>query len=198
MPYCQPGERRNHSKGKSIKVEPITKRADLETIKRFLSDKPRDYALFIMGINTNLRASDLCRITVGMVRDKKAEDEIVLIEQKTGKLRRITLNSACVRAVQGLLSENPLLDNEQLFRGKRGPITTQTIHFLVNQWTEMCGVKGNFGSHTLRKTFGYWKRQQGASIPLLMDVFNHSNQKTTLSYLGIQPEEVKSLYLQEV
>ena len=45
--------------GSKIKVEPIRKKKDINLIKKLLSDKPLDQALFTVGINTNLRASDL-------------------------------------------------------------------------------------------------------------------------------------------
>jgi hypothetical protein len=31
-----------------------------------------------------------------------------------------------------------------------------------------------------------------------MTLFNHSNQKQTLEYLGIQPEEIRDAYLKEI
>ena len=46
-------------KGSQIKVEPIRKKRDIQSIKKMLSDNPRNQALFTIGINTNLRASDL-------------------------------------------------------------------------------------------------------------------------------------------
>ncbi len=66
------GENFNHpKKGSKISVEPIRELKDIRSIKKLLKDNLRDYALFTIGINTNLRASDLCQITVGMVRDLK-------------------------------------------------------------------------------------------------------------------------------
>jgi len=57
----------NHPKpGSSIKVDPIRNKRDIATIKKMLADRPRDPALFTLGINTNLRASDLLRIKVAM------------------------------------------------------------------------------------------------------------------------------------
>ena len=87
------------AKGSQIKVQPITKLKDIKAIKKSLADKPRDFCLFVLGINTNLRASDLTQITVGMVRDKKAGDDLELKEKKTGKTRRITLNKSAVGAI---------------------------------------------------------------------------------------------------
>ncbi|MBT4643763.1 MAG: hypothetical protein HOC09_33585 [Deltaproteobacteria bacterium] len=69
-------------KGENNKVDPIKKLKDIQSIKRLLRDKPRDLALFTKGINTNLRASDLCRITVAMVKNLKPGDDFVLKEKK--------------------------------------------------------------------------------------------------------------------
>ena len=33
------------------------------------------------------------------------------------------------------------------------------------------------------------------AIPILMEALGHSNQKQTLGYLGIQPEEIMDIYL---
>ena len=91
------GQNHNHpQKGSTIKVEPIKSKKDIQTIKKLLADKPLDYALFIIGINTNLRASDLLRIRVKQVKDLNPNDKIVLNEKKTKKERRINLNKACI------------------------------------------------------------------------------------------------------
>ena len=97
------------AKGSTIKVDPIKKIRDIKSIKALLKDKPRDLCLFTMGINTNLRASDLLRLTVGDVRNLKAGDDLTLKEKKTGKHRRITLNKAVVASIQGCLRASPEL-----------------------------------------------------------------------------------------
>jgi hypothetical protein len=63
------GQNFNHPpKGSSIKVEPIKSKKHIQTIKKLLADKPLDYALFTVGINTNLRASNLLRINLTSLR----------------------------------------------------------------------------------------------------------------------------------
>jgi hypothetical protein len=72
-------------------------------------------------INTNLRASDLTKITAGMVKDKKAGDDLELKEKKTGKPRRITLNKRVISAIQALLLTDEHNDNQKpLFSSQRG------------------------------------------------------------------------------
>ena len=57
--------------GDQIKVEPIRRKKDIDSIKKLIAGNARDSALFTLGINTNLRASDLLRIRAGQVRDRK-------------------------------------------------------------------------------------------------------------------------------
>jgi integrase len=193
---------RNHNrpkKGTQIKVDPIRKRKDIESIKKLLRDDARNSALFIVGVNTNLRASDLLRIKVGQVRDLKPGDEITLKEKKTGKFRRVTLNKSCVQAIQRLLASRPYADEDFLFMGQRGQLTVPSVHRLVKGWCKSINLRGNYGSHSLRKTWGYHQRVTfGTDIPRLMVCFNHSTQRQTLDYLCIQPEEIKDVYQNEL
>ena len=151
----------NHpKKGATIKVEPITELKDIKLIKRLLKDKPRDSCLFIMGINTNLRASDLIRLTAGDLRGKKPGDSLSIKEQKTGKERRITLNENVINAVKELLAYKPYQDTDPLFKSKKGAkaLSVPSVNRLVKGWCREINLKGNYGSHTLRKTFGYMQR----------------------------------------
>ena len=193
-------QRRNHpKKGSQIKVEPIRQIKDIQTIKKLLADKPRDLCLFTLGINTNLRASDLLNITAGRVRYMKPGDDLELKEKKTGKLRRVTLNKACISAIRDLLATRPYQDEYRLFQGQRGAITVSYLNRLVKGWAKAINLRGNYGSHTLRKTFGYIKHvEQGASLPELMVCFNHSTQRQTLDYLCIQEAAIRNIYMQEI
>jgi integrase len=187
-------------KGSKIKVEPIRKRKDIETIKKLLADKPRDLALFTMGINTNLRASDLLRLKVGDVRDLKGNDEVEIKEKKTGKHRRITMNKACISSIKTLLASKPYEDSDYLFQSQRAEVlTVPSVHRLVASWCKAINLKGNYGSHTLRKTWGYHQRVSfRTDLPILMECFNHTTQKQTLDYLCIQAEEIKNVYENEL
>ncbi len=56
----------NHPpKGAVLRIEPIRCLEAIEAIKKHLESQPRNAAIFTLGINSNLRASDLLKITVG-------------------------------------------------------------------------------------------------------------------------------------
>lgn len=194
------GENFNHPKrGSTIKVEPIRKKKDIQTIKSLLKDNPRDYALFVIGINTNLRAGDMLGIKASHVKGKKAGDEIEIIEQKTRKRRRITINKSVADGLNFLLSSYEYQDDDPLFMGQRGPLTVPTLSRMVKHWCKSIHLKGNYAAHTLRKTWGYHQRVTfNVGIPELMVCFNHSTQRQTLDYLCVQPDEIKSIYENEL
>lgn len=122
-------------------------------------------------LRNNLRAGDLLQIKAGQVRHLKPMDEIELREQKTGKLRRITLNKASVDAIMQLLKLRPYQDSDTLFIGQRGPLTVPSIHRLVKSWCRAINLQGNYGSHSLRKTWGYHQRVTfGVGLPELINV----------------------------
>jgi integrase len=196
----QKGQNYNHPKKDSTtKVDPIKSKKHIQTIKKLLADRPLDFALFTVGINTNLRASDLLGIKVNQVNDLNPNDEIVLNEKKTKKGRRLNLNKACIEAIQGLLASREYQDADYLFTGQRGVLTVPTVNQKVKSWCRELNLKGNFGGHTLRKTFGYHQRVTfGTDLPTLMVCFNHSTQKQTLDYLCIQPEEIRDVYENEL
>ncbi|WP_428558518.1 MAG: tyrosine-type recombinase/integrase [Solidesulfovibrio sp. DCME] len=194
--------RNNHAaKGAAIAVDPIKSKKALGTIARLLADKPRDQALFVLGIHSALRASDLLALTVGGIKSILADpdDGDVIREIKEGKLRRISANKPVRAAVERLLASRPYEDAELLFQGKRGPLTTSWLRRLVIGWCAAVNLPGHFGSHTLRKTWGYHMRVTcNVDIPTLMAVFGHATQRQTLDYLCIQPDEIRSVYAFEL
>ena len=108
-------------KGSTTKVEPIREPKDIRLIKKLLSERPRDFAIFTLGINTNLRASDILRITVDQVCHLKAGEHFTIREVKTGKLRDVTVNKNVQEALQALLLTMPDAGGgEFLFQSRKG------------------------------------------------------------------------------
>ena len=68
------------AKCSQIAVSPIRKIKDIKAISKVLSDNPRDYLLFTMGINNGLRTGDLLKLKVGQVRNFKFGDTLMIRE----------------------------------------------------------------------------------------------------------------------
>ncbi len=198
----QKNQNPNHPKlGSSIKVEPIRELKDIKNIKKLLADHPRNLCLFTLGINTAYRANELLSIRIGQVRHLQPGDTLDLKQSKNKKYRMTTVNQTAIDTIQNYIAwkeseKRPAHDDDFLFTGQRGPITENYLNNLVKDWCQHFRIPGNYGSHTLRKTFGYQARvQHNVSIPILVDLFGHSSQKQTLDYLCIQANEVKDVFM---
>lgn len=199
----------NHPRlGDTIKVEPIRTVNAINKIKKNLVPSPRNFALFVVGINTAYRASELLSIRLKQVRHLAPGDRLEIKQKKTKKYRAVTLNNGSVMAIQTHLAhlDRKALkmknltwvdDDSYLFSGidPTKALTVPYLNNLVKKWCRHANVKGNFGSHSLRKTWGYMQRtKQDTPIPLLMQAFGHASQQQTLAYLCIQDEEIDSIY----
>lgn len=192
-------------RGDRTKVEPIKNLKDIRTLKRLLADRPMDLAYFTIGINTALRASDILSLKADQVRGLGAGDEIEVREKKTGKARRLTLNAAVIDAIGALLAAVAYEPGDYLFKSQRANgdgVRVWSVPYVsqkVKGWCRELHLKGNFGSHTLRKTWGYHQRVTfGQPLPVLTECLNHASQRQTLEYLCIQADEVKDVYMNEL
>ncbi|MEO1748185.1 MAG: tyrosine-type recombinase/integrase [Pseudomonadota bacterium] len=186
------------TKGSSIKVQPIRELDDIAKIKAYLANQPRNLCLFTFGINTAYRAGEILSFRVGQVAHLKAGDRLELKQSKNRKYRAITVNRAVVDAIAKWLPNhpNPATDAPLFPSEKTGKaLTVSAVHKLIKGWCRDTDLRGNYGSHTMRKTWGYHQRvQMNQPIPLLMAAFGHSTQSQTLDYLCVQDNEIQDLY----
>ncbi len=188
-------------------VEPIRDKKKISQIKNQLegAKRFRELLLFVVGINTALRISDLLQLRIGSFVDERGliQNTFTIREEKREKRNQIVVNGSIREALTKYLAAYPPVtdhpDHFVFFTSKRdGPIYTKPIT-RVQAWrliAEMCsatGLVGNFGTHTLRKTWGYHARQSGIPMELIMHKLNHSNLSMTKRYLGITDDELRSM-----
>ena len=190
----------NHPKKDSaIKVEPIRKKKNIEDLKKILRDRPRDYCLFVFGINTAYRANELLSITVGQARNLREGDILELKQSKNKRYRMVKINSGVMEAVRYYLRNDKKIrkadDEDFLFYSRKGKVlSVESLSTAVKEWCKYLGLKGNYASHSLRKTWGYWQYKRGTQLPILVEAFGHATQQQTLSYLCIPSEDVQAVF----
>ncbi|MGE5554246.1 MAG: site-specific integrase [Betaproteobacteria bacterium] len=163
-------------------VQPIRDKAKIEAMKvELLKRGYRDYLLFVVGINTGLRISDILNLRVKDVKDKT---HITLTEQKTGKTKRFLINDQLRGELEKFI--RGMDEDEYLFQSRKGgnPITRVQAYRILNDAATKVALE-EIGTHTLRKTFGYHHYQKNKDIALLQKLFNHSAPSVTLRYIGI-------------
>ncbi|MBA7518737.1 Tyrosine recombinase XerC [subsurface metagenome] len=182
-------------------VEPIRNTKKILAIKRNLKEEsnPRNYLLFTAGVNLALRISDLLSLKVKDILDKQGNitEFIHLKERKTKRQVKIKLNNTVKEALNYFLSKARITDPEQyLFKSERGdrPLDRVRAWGLIQKWTKEVGLEGErYGTHTLRKTWGYQARKQGVSIEKINEKLGHRSVVVTKRYIGISQEEINLL-----
>ena len=199
-------EVRDVDKGIRYEVMAFKNRKDIEKIKQYLLGKQdkRDYALFVLGINIGLRTQDLVSLRVSDVSSspKDIKKRVQVIEQKTGKIREFEINDAASNALKVYLGSLKTYEPDSwLFPSRKGdkPISVDGVRGIIKGICEELGIKGNYGAHSLRKTFGYWVyisnvQKNPLVLVSLQRIFNHSTQATTLRYIGVDSSEISSIY----
>lgn len=185
-------------------VEPIKDKAKIEAMKQWLKQRNyRDYLLFVLGINSGLRISDLLSLTV---EDVVESQSTTMREQKTNKRKKIQWSNTCTSAINEYLKETGLTTGA-LFasrkpdgNGNSKAISRQQAYDIINKAaveTKVITKKNNMriGCHSLRKTFGYHAYNSGVSLEKIQYIMNHSSSKTTLRYIGITEESLNEVYL---
>lgn len=170
-------------------VQPIRDKKQIAKMKRVLN--PRDRFLFVLGINSGLRISDILKLTVGDIRGK---DFIEVREQKTRKAKRFRINDTIKREFARYITDEP--NDAPLFPSRKGgkSITRFTALRSLQTAAEKSGIDDAIGCHSLRKTFGYHAYKAGTDLALLQKIFNHSSQAHTLRYIGIQQDKIDEVY----
>jgi len=202
-------EIRDAGKGVRYEVIPFKSKKDIEKVKQYLMGKQdkRDFALFVVGINIGLRTQDLVSLKVSDVSSSRTSIHRVVqvIEQKTGKIRAFELNDTAVGAIRLYLNSLPTYDpNSWLFPSRKsnvgeGHLTVDAVRRIIKDFCRELHIQGNFGAHSLRKTFGYWVYISGVQknpliLVTLQRIFNHSSQTTTMRYIGIESSEISNIY----
>jgi len=147
-------------------VQPIRSKEKIQEIKdELLKSGYRDYLLFVAGINTGLRISDLLKLKVSDVRDK---EHIVIREQKTDKTKRFLINGCFKKAIESYIKN--MSDDSYLFTSRQGEnkhIDRTQAYRIINKACATVGIQDSIGTHSFRKTFGYWHYQQFKDVAIL-------------------------------
>ncbi|TDL74243.1 site-specific integrase [Peribacillus frigoritolerans] len=166
-------------------VQPIRDKDKIAEIKDILKRQSlRDWFMFVAGINTGLRISDLLKLKVSDVKDRT---HITLKEAKTGKEKRFKINSAFAKSIEYYIKGKDY--DALLFPSRKGdkPISRVQAYRILNKVADTVGLE-EIGCHTLRKTFGYHFYQKKKDVAMLQEIFNHSAPSVTLRYIGINQD----------
>ncbi|MCI8533066.1 MAG: tyrosine-type recombinase/integrase [Lachnospiraceae bacterium] len=169
-------------------VEPIRDAGTVQDIADYLKTvHEKYYVMYEIGIYSGLRVSDILKLKI---RDIRGKDCIRVREKKTRKEKLFPVN----RELRPVLDQYCEGKPDYLYvvpsaRATDKAVSREYAYRVIHEAGEAFGLD-NLGTHTMRKTFGYHFYLQTKDIVLLMRILNHSDEKKTLRYIGIEQSTI--------
>lgn len=165
----------------------------------------RNKLLFLLGINLGIRASDLRTLRWSFFLDESGDFKDCYVlqpkkQRKQGKFVKLYFNQTVKKAILDYTNIYKIDDiNDLLFYSQKGSaITEHRLSDIIKTVAKEAGIKQNVGSHSLRKTWGFWcwheADDKNKAVIVLQKCFNHDRSLTTLKYIGILDEEISDMY----
>lgn len=192
-------------------LEPIKNMETILDIADYLRTRDsmyaeRNYMLWLTGIYLGLRVSDILTL---QVRDVRNKDNVYKREAKTGKENFVEIpkefKAEIRKYVQGKEDYEYLFTSRKKMRMMKEsgevvliekPIGRQQVYELLKDAAgKFCNSR--VGTHTMRKTFGYFLYQSTKDIVLVKEVLNHSDINITRRYIGLT-QEMKARAVREI
>jgi integrase/recombinase XerD len=143
----------------------------------------RDKAIVLVLLDSGMRASELCALTVG---DADLSTGRVTVERgKGGKARHTYLGKAARKALWRYVSRRQTRPDDPLFvtRGERAMDGDRLLKLIVNLG-KRAGV-GNLHPHRFRHTFATQFLRNGGNLLALQRLLGHSNLGMVRRYAAI-------------
>lgn len=192
-PYTSDGRK------KAQKADSIGSYQDYIDIKNYLGDNARwgirNETIWTLGIAMGFRVSDLCKLKYKYFFNENWEirQRVVIYEQKTLKINNALITEVVRQTLKtyiNSLKSKPKLD-DYVFRGQgESHMKTNTIYKILKPAQTDLKLNFNFSTHTMRSSFANIAACCGVTpidmntITTVQGLLNHSDQNTTLRYLG--------------
>ena len=165
----------------------------------------RNRGLFMLGVSTGGRISELLSLRIGDVfQNKKPVGDLLYGKSivKGGEVSRsVPVNADGRRTIDELVnwhrrhygsiaSKRPLFPS----RHKSGtvPMHRQNAHAILKTAFIEAGLNGHIATHSLRKSFAQRLYDKTGDIYLVQELLGHRNISTTPKYLGVNYADAKA------
>ena len=170
----------------------------------------RNKLLFIIGVNVGIRGSDLRTLKWSFFFDKNKNGELEfkdfyvlqpMKQRKQKKFVKLFFNQAVRTSINNYVADYPVENlDDYLFSSRKGdePINVKSLWRIIKETAIEADIKQNIGSHSLRKTFGFWcwheAEDKNKALVILQMIFNHSATQVTAKYIGIMDDEIEDMF----
>ena len=164
----------------------------------------RNRGLFMLGVSTGGRISELLSLTVADVyQNRRAVTDLLFDKSivKGGEISRaVPVNTDGRRAIEDLITWHrekygKLNVKRPLFPSRNGQgekrMSRRTAHDVLKKAFEAAGLNGKLATHSLRKSFAQRLYDQTGDIFTVQEMLGHKSVVTTQKYLGVNYASVR-------
>ena len=165
----------------------------------------RNRVLFMLGVSTGGRISELLSLRVGDVfQNRSAVSDLLFAKSivKGGEASRsIPVNADGRRAITEIVDWHRekyrrINATRPLFPSRHNsgtvPMHRQTAHAILKNAFMEAGLNGKLATHSLRKSFAQRLYDKTSDIYLVQELLGHRNISTTQKYLGVNYADAKA------
>jgi site-specific recombinase XerD len=172
---------------KAEKLLPVLTADQIRRLTLACGDNLRDRAILAVLLDTGIRASELCGLTLDRVYLAQ-DDAYLTVLGKGRKIREVGLGRQSRSLLHRYLHRarhTRRVDNQAVFVGRGGaglrPEGLDRILYRLRDRAGLTGVK--VGAHTFRHTYAYTYIALGGDVMRLSRLLGHTSVSTTQGYL---------------
>jgi site-specific recombinase XerD len=141
---------------------------------------PRDFAILTLFLQTGLRLSELCGLTLS---DVDLSHEVIHVHGKGNKAAAVPLEAKSIKALARYLDDRGDGAPAALFLNRYGePLSASGVKKLLKGYVRATELPDWVSCHTLRHTYGTLKGEKGVDPMQLQQLMRHSRLQTTTIY----------------
>ena len=165
----------------------------------------RNRGLFMIGVSTGGRISELLSLTIGDVYQNRSAVTDLLFQRtivKGGEVSRaVPVNADGRRAITEIVSWHrqhyrAIDASRPLFPSRHNSGTValhrQTAHDILKNAFIAAGLNGKLATHSLRKSFAQRLYDKTGDIYMVQALLGHRNIATTQNYLGVNYADARA------
>lgn len=153
---------------------------------------PRDFAIFQVFLQTGIRVSELCSLTV---EDIDIAAGVLIVRDGKGKTaREIELEKKSIKALKNWFEKRPKVPTDALFLNRYDePISERGVRKLVKRFADAAGLEKKVSPHIFRHTYASHKAASNINVFQLQAWLGHKDPKTTMRYVHLRRDLAKKL-----
>ena len=155
----------------------------------------RDYCLMLTAYRHGLRVSELIDIRHKDLDFDSARIYVRRLKRSLSTHQPIEGDELrSIRAWLKIRENYPNANSNYLFLSERGPLTRQSVNYLVEQTGIRAKLNFKVSPHMLRHSTGYYLANEGCDTRLIQDYLGHRNITHTVRYTRTSAHRFEGLW----